>query len=164
MNSDPGTYALILEAPQPMSVCVGRVGTIIFMSGFYIYAGSARGPGGLKARVARHLRTRKQCHWHIDYLSTRIPVVEVWYSYHDRSNECQWAAALRANKQQYEEVPGLGASDCSCSSHLFFSGKSPSQNDFRASLGHESMAISVMKPVLSSLTESHQPQHQGNFD
>ena len=164
MNSDPGTYALILKAPQPLSVCVGKVGTIRFMPGYYIYAGSARGPGGLKARVARHLKMIKRCHWHIDYLTTRIPIIEVWYSYSNRSDECQWATALQTNQQQYAPVPGLGASDCRCCSHLFYSGRHPGQDDLASTPGSESISISVVKPVLGSLTESHQAQHQRDFN
>lgn len=134
MNSDPGTYALILKSPQSMSVCVGKAGTFEFMPGYYIYTGSARGPGGLKARVSRHLKMTKRCHWHIDYLTTRIPVIETWYSYNSSADECLWAAGLQSNKQKYAAISGLGASDCSCASHLFFAGKYPRLDDFTASL------------------------------
>ncbi|HYA22015.1 MAG TPA: DUF123 domain-containing protein [Thermoproteota archaeon] len=40
-----------------------------FHPGLYLYVGSARGPGGLRARVARHLRRDKVRKWHIDYLT-----------------------------------------------------------------------------------------------
>jgi Uri superfamily endonuclease len=153
MNSDPGTYALIMQSPQPLSVCVGKVGNVGLIRGYYIYAGSARGPGGLKARVARHLKKIKRCHWHIDYLTTNIPVIEVWYSYSNSSDECLWAAGLRANNKQFTEVPGLGASDCRCRSHLFFTTERPRLQDFDARVN------SSIEPVLSSLTESHQTQH-----
>lgn len=135
MNSAPGTYALILKSPQSMSVRVGKVGIFEFMPGYYIYTGSARGPGGLKARVSRHLKMTKPCHWHIDYLTTRMPVVAIWYSYSNSSDECLWAAGLQSNSQKYAEVSGLGASDCSCLTHLFFCSKYPGLDDFTANLG-----------------------------
>jgi Uri superfamily endonuclease len=164
MKSSPGTYALILKATRSQSAQVGKRENIDLVPGFYIYAGSARGPGGLKARVARHLRTTKRCHWHIDYLTTRIPVIEVWYSYSSLADECQWAAALLADRRKYTEVPGLGASDCSCPSHLFYSGRYPRPKDIAARIAPDSISISIMKPVLSSLAESHQAKHQGHFN
>jgi Uri superfamily endonuclease len=48
---------------------VGSLGTFTFAPGFYLYIGSARGPGGLRARIERHLRKDKVKRWHIDYLT-----------------------------------------------------------------------------------------------
>ena len=47
--------------------------------GCYVYAGSARGPGGIRARVRRHLRPDKTPHWHIDQVTAyaKLPLGEL---------------------------------------------------------------------------------------
>jgi len=40
--------------------------------GWYVYVGSALGPGGLAAKVGRHLGGRKMCRWHTAYLRAVI--------------------------------------------------------------------------------------------
>jgi len=59
---------LILRLPCPATVNVGRLGRVRFPAGWYAYVGSAYGPGGLAARISRHLRPSKPSHWHLDYL------------------------------------------------------------------------------------------------
>ena len=56
LNSTPGTYALLLEIREPTELRVGRLGHIHFDSPFYLYFGSAFGPGGLGARLKHHLQ------------------------------------------------------------------------------------------------------------
>jgi hypothetical protein len=63
----PGTYVLILELTTRKVIQVGALGRIKFTAGWYAYAGSAFGPGGLAARINRHLMSAKKPHWHIDY-------------------------------------------------------------------------------------------------
>lgn len=45
------------------------MGTFRVPEGKLVYVGSARGPGGLLARVRRHFRRGKSLKWHIDYLT-----------------------------------------------------------------------------------------------
>jgi Uri superfamily endonuclease len=90
--------------------------------GAYIYVGSAFGPGGLRARVSRHLRRNKKIHWHIDYLRQELPVLAVWYAEGDTTLEHTWAKAIGACNLASMPVPGFGASDCRCASHLFYCG------------------------------------------
>ncbi|NIP37734.1 MAG: GIY-YIG nuclease family protein, partial [Candidatus Dadabacteria bacterium] len=68
MNSESGTYTLIYRNRSKTRVQVGRLGKIYIQPGYYIYVGSAFGPGGVRARVSRHFRKTKRSHWHIDYL------------------------------------------------------------------------------------------------
>ncbi|MDC7789088.1 GIY-YIG nuclease family protein [Rhodoplanes sp. TEM] len=83
--------------------------------GRYLYCGSARGPGGLRARIARHLRRRKTLRWHVDRLTTRGTVIAVWAV--PDGDECALAGALAGLPVP---IPGFGASDCRrCPSHLF---------------------------------------------
>ena len=41
----PGTYLLVLRADAPARVSVGSLGELEVGSGYYLYAGSALGPG-----------------------------------------------------------------------------------------------------------------------
>ena len=50
-----GTYALLLRLDAAVQLAVGRLGDFTFPEGDYVYVGSARGPGGLRARVRRHI-------------------------------------------------------------------------------------------------------------
>jgi Uri superfamily endonuclease len=68
LREGAGTYALILRSHSKATTQVGRWGRINLETGYYIYIGSAFGPGGVRARVSRHFRKEKRKHWHIDYL------------------------------------------------------------------------------------------------
>jgi len=65
-----GVYYLILEVVSDFKLNVGVLGLITLAKGYYIYVGSARGRGGVLARVLRHFRRGKRIHWHIDYLTS----------------------------------------------------------------------------------------------
>ncbi|MCP4541650.1 MAG: GIY-YIG nuclease family protein [Chloroflexi bacterium] len=114
----PGTYVLILKLPEDTAVDVGRLGRFRFPSGWYAYAGSARGPGGLASRISRHLRTSKPLHWHIDHLRAVARPVEIWYATGTRKRECVWAQALADSPDASILVSHFGASDCGCLAHL----------------------------------------------
>ncbi len=114
----PGTYALLIHIAAPLSVLVGRLGTVALAAGWYVYVGSAHGPGGLRARVGRHLRPTRVRHWHIDALTGAAPVTAVWAVVSPQRLECVWAATLRALPGARLPVAGFGASDCACPAHL----------------------------------------------
>jgi len=118
LPEQPGTYALILRLPQPTTISVGKLGTFAFRAGWYAYPGSARGPGGLAARVSRHVRTSKTLHWHIDHLRAHAAPVAVWYATGAERRECRWAKGLAELPGASTPVPGFGASDCRCPAHL----------------------------------------------
>jgi Uri superfamily endonuclease len=92
---------------------------VTFPAGWYAYAGSAHGPGGIAARVRRHLRAAKRLHWHIDYLRAVANPVEVWYATDPERWECRWAEALSTLPGVSTPASGFGASDCCCVTHLF---------------------------------------------
>lgn len=119
---EPGTYVLLLRIDSPADVEVGRLGEAHFMSGPYAYTGSALGSGGLSARVGRHLRsdTLRRPHWHIDALTARWPIKEVWWGNGKSRQECVWAWVLGAGGRR--EPSGFGASDCRCPGHLVWLG------------------------------------------
>jgi len=116
-----GVYVLKLEIEKDTVIRVGRLGNILFKKGYYAYIGSALGTGGFK-RVTRHFNvasgqnlTRK---WHIDHLLPHSKVVSAVLIPAEVSIECSVAKAVG---EFYVGIPGFGCSDCSCSSHLFFS-------------------------------------------
>jgi Uri superfamily endonuclease len=94
-------------------------------AGEYLYVGSAFGPGGLAARVGRHLAPGSHpLHWDVDFLLAalaRHATFEAWGRITgDRATECRWAAALarRAGTSPVVGVragggpSGFGAGDC----------------------------------------------------
>jgi Uri superfamily endonuclease len=109
---------LILHLPCPATVDVGRLGRFQLPDGWYVYVGSARGPGGLAARVSRHRRSSKPLHWHVDYLRVHAHPVAVWYAIGDGKRECAWAEILSRLPDASIPAPRFGASDCRCLAHL----------------------------------------------
>ncbi len=116
----PGIYALIIEVPSPLRVKVGSLGAQLFSQGCYVYIGSAKGPGGLRARVLRHLSAEKRVKWHIDYLLTSgARVFAAVYAEERGEPECVLTPLLEERGFKHW-VPGFGSSDCKrgCRSHL----------------------------------------------
>ncbi len=109
----PGTYVLGMELPSPAVITIGALGDISFKAGVYAYVGSAM--NGLRRRIARHLRSEKKIHWHIDYFLQAAAVRRVWYA-PGQQRECELATALA---DRCAPVAGIGCSDCRCRSHLF---------------------------------------------
>ncbi|MDX9719346.1 MAG: DNA/RNA nuclease SfsA [Myxococcota bacterium] len=118
---DRGCYLLVLqlggEGVAGVSIWVGALGELTFEPGYYVYVGSAR--RALSARVARHLRRRKQFHWHIDYLREYARSIRA-FPIRAVEAECALAAQLRALGPA---VRGFGSSDCGCGGHLFAVGE-----------------------------------------
>ena len=134
MQSRPGTYALVLKASSDQQVEIGKLGPLRVRPGFYVYVGSAFGPGGLEARIAHHVRLSEKPHWHMDYLRPAIDLHEVWYTYDSRRREHHWAGVLAGFGGADIPVTGFGASDCRCKSHLYFFNRPPSKTRFRRRL------------------------------
>jgi len=127
----PGSYALLLQLRQRERLAVGKLGIFDFLPGGYVYFGSARGSGGIRARLGRHLRGAGKLHWHIDFLRTSARVSGYFYLSDDvvaelpvrtrRSLECIWSQRCAQNRLFQLAAPGFGASDCinRCESHLY---------------------------------------------
>lgn len=119
-TSSRGTYLLLIWLGKPTKLTVGRAGTFTFQAGWYAYAGSALGPGGLQARLARHARTEKRIHWHIDYLLEHACLVQSWQAVCPDRLECRWSAALDHIPKAQIVPRRFGASDCRCPGHLIY--------------------------------------------
>jgi Uri superfamily endonuclease len=130
----PGTYVLILWLAAPTIITYGKAGCSRFGAGWYAYVGSARGPGGLAARLAHHLRGPRRPHWHIDYLRSESRPVEIWYKVSSTREECAWSEALLALSGGQPLAPGFGASDCRCSTHLVYFDDQPDHLAFACSV------------------------------
>lgn len=117
---EPGSYALLLHTNRGGSITVGRKGQVIFPAGDYVYLGSARGPGGLSARLNRHLRREKTRRWHIDYFLDHASIQQVWTVIGPEKWECVWAKQLLGWPASQIIFPQFGSSDCHCPSHLIF--------------------------------------------
>lgn len=120
-----GAYALQLHLSHSQQIQVGKFARTIFPAGNYIYLGSAFGPGGLRARLGRHLRGTGKPHWHIDYLRCKAEVQTVGYVLAGQENsqqplECIWSQALAGFSEAFIPLTGFGAGDChsGCQAHL----------------------------------------------
>jgi Uri superfamily endonuclease len=116
---DPGSYILVLRLHWEAVIDVGALGEQTFPPGNWLYCGSARGPGGMGARIGHHSRFTERPRWHIDYLRLAGTPVEVWYAPSGESLECAWAGLLSGIDGVAEGPRGFGASDCGCRTHLF---------------------------------------------
>lgn len=114
----PGSYVLELRLEREVRIVAGRLGPLRLGPGRLRYYGSARGPGGLAARIGRHLRPEaRRPRWHIDALTACAPVtrvrLELEASEHDLLRRDlgsgRWVVA----------ASGFGSSDCRrCPAHL----------------------------------------------
>lgn len=110
----PGAYVLAVEIVKAMAVMMPGMPAVTLKPGRYLYCGSAWGPGGIRARLGRHMRRDKAIRWHIDHLTVAGSVPGAWVF--PGGNECDLVAALSALPVP---IAGLGSTDCaSCRSHL----------------------------------------------
>ena len=111
-----GAYALLMRLGAPLEFpWRGRDARL--GPGWYVYAGSARGPGGIAGRLKHHLRRGKRVHWHVDRLTAAAAEVRpcAWVG----GSECAIVSRLAALPGFSLPLPGFGSSDCRCcASHL----------------------------------------------
>jgi Uri superfamily endonuclease len=154
MKAKSGTYALIFQLARPLECEVGSLGRVRLDSGYYVYVGSAFGPGGVKARTDHHRKLSQRPHWHLDYLRPHLQLLEIWGSYDPVPREHLWAATLAAMRGASLPLPGFGSSDCRCTSHLIRLGYKPSLAGFRRRIrkkepGHAPVHGEILEPPAS---------------
>lgn len=120
ISGDTGAYALCLRVEEEQAIQVGRLGVVSFPEGVYYYCGSARGPGGLRARLKHHILGTVKPHWHIDYVRGHARLKAVWYTTAPERLECAWSQALAGLAGASIAAKGFGSSDCrsGCQAHL----------------------------------------------
>ncbi|WP_343206668.1 GIY-YIG nuclease family protein [Azospirillum soli] len=105
---------LLIELDRALALALPGKPAAVLAPGRYLYCGSARGAGGLRARVGRHFRREKPVRWHIDRLTGAGRLVGAWIL--PDGDECAAVAVLAGLPVP---VPGFGSSDCrACASHL----------------------------------------------
>jgi Uri superfamily endonuclease len=117
-----GSYILVLQLDYAVEdLQVGKLGRFSFPAGYYLYVGSAFGPGGIAARLSHHERSAKtRPHWHIDYLRAHASLREAWTVGGPLHMECRWCAALAAEPGVSIPAVGFGSRDTGCAAHLFY--------------------------------------------
>jgi Uri superfamily endonuclease len=112
-----GSYVLLIELENDLTIKVGKLGDIFFKKGFYVYVGGAL--NGLEKRIERHKRSDKKFHWHIDYFLKHGKIQNVFYKESIKKEECE----ISKKFENFESIYGFGCSDCKCRSHLFYGSK-----------------------------------------
>jgi Uri superfamily endonuclease len=137
-GSLPGTYILLMRLPRGQALTIGYLGRREFARGWYLYVGSAFGPGGVAARCNHHRRVSTRPRWHIDYLRQAALLRAIWFSHEPTHLEHAWAGVLAGQPGLSLPVRGFGASDCDCPGHLFYSASRPDIRHFSAITQSES--------------------------
>ena len=116
-----GAYVLLLSLNSKHLLIISSK-RFELEAGAYAYVGSARGPGGVEARVHRHFSIFKgeprKAHWHIDHLLPLSSYLIAIAFEGDRASECSVAASLKTSG--FAAVKGFGSTDCrmGCGGHL----------------------------------------------
>lgn len=113
----PGAYLLLARLAVPLPLRIRTLPPVVLAAGRYVYAGNARGPGGIRARVGRHLRRGKRPHWHIDHLTEAAAWLRAIAV--PGGDECALIGALLAAGGCEVALAGFGSTDCrACPGHL----------------------------------------------
>ncbi|MCP3958884.1 MAG: GIY-YIG nuclease family protein [bacterium] len=117
LPAGPGSYVLELSLDRQITLRPGKLGPVRLGPGLLRYYGSARGAGGVRSRVARHLRREGRHHWHVDWLLARAPAERVIVEL--EAGECELVRRDLESGRWAVAAAGFGSSDCrSCPAHL----------------------------------------------
>lgn len=141
-DSAHGTYLLLLECNEEAELSIGKLGNMLTEPGYYLYVGSAFGPGGIRARVNHHKGKALHPHWHIDYLRTAAKLVDAWCVHGSRC-EHEWAYNLMQSEAAAMPLTGFGSSDCDCATHLFCFKRRPVKAELEKMLNNKLASVKV---------------------
>ena len=118
----PGSYVIVGNLASEVDFAIKSLANLHFVPGIYCYCGSAYGPGGLRARIKRHLTKNTKKFWHFDYFKGYLDIIEIWWQAGGENDECKAARLLADEAQADVPVKGFGASDChnACQAHLVY--------------------------------------------
>ncbi len=150
ITGEGGVYLLVIDLDRPLRLDAASLGGAVLAPGRYLYCGSAHGPGGLAARVGRHLRAGKAPRWHVDRLSEAGRVVAVGLS--TGGTECGLLARLNRLPGVRVPVAGFGSTDCRrCPAHLLLVPEGLSLADLARAAGADVRCQgSGIRPFLTS--------------
>jgi Uri superfamily endonuclease len=137
-----GTYLLLLECDRQVELPIGKLGNMTTEPGYYLYVGSAFGPGGIQARVNHHARIASRPHWHMDYLRAAAELLDAWCVYGTRG-EHAWAYSLMQSEAAAMPLKGFGSSDCDCATHLFYFKHKPVKAELEKRLNNKLASVKV---------------------
>ena len=111
-----GIYCLLIKSRKSQKIKVGSIGDIEFISGCYLYVGSAL--NSIENRIKRHLKKNKKKFWHIDYLlyNNSTNVEFIYYIQTSKRMECFISKEVA---KIVKPVKRFGSTDCNCTSHLY---------------------------------------------
>ena len=116
LPTDAGAYILLLRLDDPQDIRHGKAQSSL-APGWLAYCGSAKGPGGLRARLKRHFRREKRLHWHVDRLTLGASILAALPL--PAAKECHLMNCLLTSPAFVVAAKGFGNSDCTrCPSHL----------------------------------------------
>lgn len=122
MKPEEGIYALILYLRKEQTLRIGKLGVFDFPVGWYVYVGSAHGPGGVQKRTDRHRKNNitKKKKWNIDFFRSEARLCEIWFSHASQIFECEWAQAFCKMPEAMVHAERFGANDCYpyCETHF----------------------------------------------
>jgi Uri superfamily endonuclease len=160
----PGTYVLVLRLERGGRMPIGRLGVWPLAAGWYAYVGSARGPGGLAARIGHHLRPASRPRWHVDWLRRRAAPREIWAGPLDTLGEHCWLEVCRQLPGASVPVPGFGSSDCTrCPAHLLAFDRAPDWDAFRCRLARHECSGRGMEQDAEALPAAREQPFVGRF-
>ena len=112
-----GAYVLLIRLERSADIKLRKRDSIRLQPGRFVYAGSAKGSGGLRARLRRHFRKEKTPHWHIDQLTIRAE--EIASLPVSGGDECELVGRLLRCPAFAVAISNFGNTDCkTCETHL----------------------------------------------
>lgn len=152
-----GAYLLLISVTRPIEL-PRRFPQPFLPPGYYGYAGSAYGSGGIRARCRRHLKGAATLRWHIDWITRQADELEAYGFPGD--TECRLTETLIRQLQAHNPVNGFGSSDCKrCQAHLVEFDHGQSASDIVATLSRttSSKAYSTDKPCAKIIRKMKAP-------
>ncbi|WP_135074730.1 GIY-YIG nuclease family protein [Terasakiella sp. SH-1] len=117
ISPEKGAYILQIHVDKAFEAPIARLKNPLIRPGRYLYCGSAKGPGGIRARVKRHVKRDKKAHWHVDRLTIAFGVEAL--SIFENTSECDLVSAVLEHSFASQPYPKFGSSDCEvCCAHL----------------------------------------------
>jgi Uri superfamily endonuclease len=148
-----GYYILLIHNTKEIETIIGYLGRKRLEKGYYLYIGSAQGPGGVGARVNRHLKKKKKIRWHIDYLTTRptMRIVGIVYTC-TTENGAETKIANIIGEKAKPAIPKFGSTDTRDLTHLY---KCRDENEC-LKLASEALRQAIGKePITIVLSRNH---------